>query len=144
MNNKEELKVIKKDMRYELQTEYDRICDLLIVCYIKENKNGFTEYLWRKYEIERIATIIDIELYRFRDTKTLIELANQIRTEPSMTGVDKINTTKKVFKDLEILEILKKHIELTPYRTISGFRDAGLNDDEYNKVKEWLENEKIN
>lgn len=46
-------------------------------------------------------------------------------------------------KDLEVLEILKKHIKLTPYKTVSGFKDEGMSDDEFNKVKEWVENEKM-
>jgi len=77
--------------------------------------------------------------------EALIELITELEMcaplEPNMTRVDKLNAAKKVFKDLEVLEILKKHIELTPYKTISGFRDAGMNTDEYNKVKEWLEHE---
>lgn len=78
------------------------------------------------------------------------EALQRVKTAPEYCGEKSVykkydnsytpfmNDIELIKRDLEVLEILKKHIKLTPYKTVSGFKDEGMSDDEFNKVKEWL------
>ena len=53
-----------------------------------------------------------------------------------------IEAREKIEKDLEVLEILKKNIYVADNMIYANPKE--LNSDDYNKLKEWYENGKIN
>jgi len=63
-----------------------------------------------------------------------------------MADFDKEECLKVIEKDLEVLEIIKKGFSknFLAERLKDAYLRDDLNDEDYDKIKEWLENENVN
>lgn len=77
------------------------------------------------------------------------QLINQLCYEYNTKNYneEKLKTIQKIKKDLEILDILKKHYDNSSLAlSLNSFIVFSIHNDDkdFNKVKEWLENGKTN
>lgn len=68
----------KTEQRWNLQQEYDSVCNYMVNCWKNNQLAGYEEYRARKFEIEKLSYLLEIKLLKERDTIELLSRARKL------------------------------------------------------------------
>lgn len=129
MNSREALKLAI--LEYEKDLEFDENNQ-----WVKNVLKGLKECLQDLDRLEKLEK----ENQKLNDFKYMFINCKKLTPLPKIPELEKYNkNAKKHHKDLEILEILKRNIYVAD-NTIYATPNE-LEKDDYNKLKEWYDNE---